>query len=172
MGVPRSNPDNFWRSWNLFQVERDRSFAVNVQLNFYNEGLHPGPILRLRVSDQFSDWTFTCLSGQRWTGNSSLHMSRLWVWSPSLAYGESIVWSLHRSVTFNQLKTLASSCKTATLEWPMLEIYNLWENSHLFQPILKQIPTPPKIVGIWTGYPHLPIWTPCYLVFTTFAHMA
>ena len=45
----------------------------------------------------------------------------------------------------------------------MLEIYDLGANSHLFQPILKQIPTSPKIVGIRTGYPHVLISTPCYL---------
>ena len=82
---------------------------------------------------------------------------------PVLGGGEGVVWSLHRSVTFNQLRALASSCNPATWELPMLEIYDLGVHSHLFQPILKQIPTSPKIVGIRTGYPHVLISTPCYL---------
>ena len=45
----------------------------------------------------------------------------------------------------------------------MSEIYGRGANSHLFQPIMKQIPTSPKIVGIRIGYPHVLISTPCYL---------
>ena len=71
-------------------------------------------------------------------------MLKSWVRSPYSACGEGVVWSLHQSVTFNQLRALASSCNPATWELPMLEIYDLGANSHLFQPILKQIPTSPK----------------------------
>ncbi len=49
-----------------------------------NKGLQPGPIMRLRVSAQFSDWSFTCLSSQ-WPEVKRQHffMSSC-VWDPGL----------------------------------------------------------------------------------------
>ena len=70
-----------------------------------------------------------------------------------MACGEGVVWSLHKSVTFNQLRALASSCNPATYELPMLEIYNHGANSHLFNLLQNKFQLLQKLLGFKPGTP-------------------
>ena len=72
-----SPPSLYWlKAWSPF-VDIWMTLKWKMALSL-SKGLELGPILWLRVSAQFHDWTFTRHSGRRWKGKTS-HWFKSWL---------------------------------------------------------------------------------------------